>query len=411
MILQCNVLSMMPLAHRLRPTQFDQLYGQEHLFGPEGHLAKLLQSGLLHSFILVGPPGTGKTSIANIIAHSIDAHFVELNATEAKVSDLRKHSLAAKERMLAYNQRTIIFVDEIHRFNKGQQDTLLPFVESGNIILIGATTENPSYEINQALLSRTTVYRLNSLDNSALRKILARALHEGYQDEVQLSESVQEYLTTIAAGDARSLLNALELVVASQKTKADLNTIRQFLAKQHIRYDKRSEEHYNTISAFIKSLRGSDPNASLIWLWKMIEGGEDPQFIFRRMLILASEDIGMADPQALIFVQNALQSFNTVGFPEGKYFLAHACIYLAQAPKSNDITLAMGKATEYLAQNTNLQTPLHLTKEGSKGYLYPHNYPQHWVEQDYFPINSPRTVIYQQPQKPISLSTTKEQSV
>lgn len=389
---------MMPLAHRLRPTRFDQLYGQEHLFGPEGHLVKLLQSGILHSFILVGPPGTGKTSIANIIAHSIDAHFVELNATEAKVSDLRKHSLAAKERLLAYNQRTIVFVDEIHRFNKGQQDTLLPFVESGHIILIGATTENPSYEINQALLSRTTVYRLNSLDKEALKKILNRALHEAYNDEVTLSEAVQDYLTTIAAGDARSLLNALELLVATQKTTADLNTIRQFLAKQHIRYDKRSEEHYNTISAFIKSIRGSDPDASLIWLWKMIAGGEDPQFIFRRMLILASEDVGMADPQALVFVQNALQAFNVIGFPEGKYFLAHACIYLARAPKSNDVTLAMGKADEYLAQNSDLQVPLHLTKEGGKAYLYPHNYPNHWVQQDYFPVNTSPTKIYQSPE-------------
>ncbi len=389
---------MMPLAHRLRPTRFDQLYGQEHLFGPEGHLAKLLQSGILHSFILVGPPGTGKTSIANIIAHSIDAHFVELNATEAKVSDLRKHSLAAKERLLAYNQRTTIFVDEIHRFNKGQQDTLLPFVESGHIILIGATTENPSYEINQALLSRTTVYRLNSLDTEALKKILNRALHEGYNDEVKLSDAVQDYLITIAAGDARSLLNALELLVATQKTTADINTIREFLTKQHIRYDKRSEEHYNTISAFIKSIRGSDPDASLIWLWKMIAGGEDPQFIFRRMLILAAEDIGMADPQALIFVQNALQAFNVIGFPEGKYFLAHACIYLARAPKSNDITKAMKKADEYLEQNTNLQVPLHLTKEGGKDYLYPHNYPEHWVKQDYFPVNSPHISIYQSPE-------------
>lgn len=389
---------MMPLAHRLRPTRFDQLYGQEHLFGPEGPLAKLLQSGILHSFILVGPPGTGKTSIANIIAHSIDAHFVELNATEAKVSDLRKHSLAAKERLLAYNQRTTIFVDEIHRFNKGQQDTLLPFVESGHIILIGATTENPSYEINQALLSRTTVYRLNSLDTEALKKILNRALHEGYNDDVKLSDAVQDYLITIAAGDARSLLNALELLVATQKTTADINTIREFLTKQHIRYDKRSEEHYNTISAFIKSIRGSDPDASLIWLWKMIAGGEDPQFIFRRMLILASEDIGMADPQALIFVQNALQAFNVIGFPEGKYFLAHACIYLARAPKSNDITKAMKKADEYLEQNTNLQVPLHLTKEGGKDYLYPHNYPEHWVKQDYFPVNSPHIPIYQSPE-------------
>lgn len=389
---------MMPLAHRLRPTRFDQLYGQEHLFGPEGHLAKLLQSGILHSFILVGPPGTGKTSIANIIAHSIDAHFVELNATEAKVSDLRKHSLAAKERLLAYNQRTTIFVDEIHRFNKGQQDTLLPFVESGHIILIGATTENPSYEINQALLSRTTVYRLNSLDTEALKKILNRALHEGYNDEVKLSDAVQDYLITIAAGDARSLLNALELLVATQKTTADINTIREFLTKQHIRYDKRSEEHYNTISAFIKSIRGSDPDASLIWLWKMIAGGEDPQFIFRRMLILASEDIGMAEPQALIFVQNALQAFNVIGFPEGKYFLAHACIYLARAPKSNDITKAMKKADEYLEQNTNLQVPLHLTKEGGKDYLYPHNYPEHWVKQNYFPVNSPHIPIYQSPE-------------
>ncbi len=389
---------MMPLAHRIRPTQFDQLYGQEHLFGPEGHLAKLLQSGILHSFILVGPPGTGKTSIANIIAHSIDAHFVELNATEAKVADLRKHSQAAKERLLAYNQRTIVFVDEIHRFNKGQQDTLLPFVESGHIVLIGATTENPSYEINQALLSRTTVYRLNSLDDVALKKILARALHEGYLDEVKLSDAVQDYLVTISAGDARSLLNALELLVATQKTTADLNSIRQFLAKQHIRYDKRSEEHYNTISAFIKSLRGSDPDASLLWMWKMIAGGEDPQFIFRRMLILASEDVGMADPQALVFIQNALQAFNVVGFPEGKYFLAHACIYLAKAQKSNDITKAMGKADEYLEQHTNLQAPLHLTKEGGKDYLYPHNYPKHWVKQDYYPVNTPRTPIYQPPE-------------
>ncbi len=259
---------MHPLAYQLRPQSSNQFYGQEHLIGPNGTLSKLLDANVLHSFILYGPPGTGKTSLASIIAHTIDAHFVELNATEAKVKDLRHHCQQAKERFRAYGQRTIVFVDEIHRFNKSQQDALLPFVESGDIILIGATTENPSYEVNAALLSRAAVYKLEPLNQEALTNILERALKEAYHDEIQLTTEVKDYLVATAAGDARSLLNMLQLLVESKKSTADLKDIRMMLQKHAIRYDKRSSEHYDTISAFIKSIRGSDVDASMIWLWR-----------------------------------------------------------------------------------------------------------------------------------------------
>ncbi|OGC81740.1 MAG: hypothetical protein A2V81_04490 [Candidatus Abawacabacteria bacterium RBG_16_42_10] len=385
---------MLPLAHRIRPQTLDHFFGQEHLLGKEGILRKLLGAEVLHSFLLHGPSGTGKTTIASIIAHNFDAYFIELNATDAKVSVLKKKIVEAKEKYEAYNKKTIIFIDEIHRFNKAQQDALLPAVEAGDIVLIGATTENPSYEVNQALLSRVTVYKLDPLSQDSLRQILDRALKVGFEDKYALSEEVKDHLIQIAAGDARTLLNSLELLISSKQISSDLNTIRTFLEKQYMRYDKKSSEHYNTISAFIKSVRGSDVDASLIWLWKMVESGEDPKFIFRRMMILASEDIGMADSYALIFVTTAMQAFEAVGYPEGKYFLAHACIYIAKAPKSNNIAQAIGNVSTYIKENPILQVPLHLTKEGGKNYLYPHNYPGNWVKQDYFPVDAARKKLY-----------------
>ncbi len=390
---------MLPLAHRLRPQTLDHFFGQEHLLGKEGILRKLLAAEVLHSFLLHGPSGTGKTTIASIIAHNFDAYFIELNATDAKVSVLKKKIVEAKEKYQAYNKKTIIFIDEIHRFNKAQQDALLPAVEAGDIVLIGATTENPSYEVNQALLSRVTVYKLDPLSHESLRQILDRALTVAFEDKYTLSDDVKDHLIHIAAGDARTLLNSLELLISSKQVSSDLNTIRTFLEKQYMRYDKKSSEHYNTISAFIKSIRGSDVDASLIWLWKMIESGEDAKFIFRRMMILASEDIGMADAQALTFVTAAMQAFETVGYPEGKYFLAHACIYLAKAPKSNNVAQAMGSVSAYIKDNPILQVPLHLTKEGGKNYLYPHNYPGNWVKQDYFPVDAARKKLYPDSQK------------
>ncbi len=385
---------MLPLAHRIRPQTLDHFFGQEHLLGPEGILRKLLGAEVLHSFLLHGPSGTGKTTIASIIAHNFDAYFIELNATDAKVSVLKKKIVEAKEKFQAYNKKTIIFIDEIHRFNKAQQDALLPAVEAGDIVLIGATTENPSYEVNQALLSRVTVYKLDPLSGDSLGHILDRALKVAFEDKYILSDEVKAHLVQIAAGDARTLLNSLELLISSKQVNSDLNTIRTFLEKQYMRYDKKSSEHYNTISAFIKSIRGSDVDASLIWLWKMVESGEDPKFIFRRMMILASEDIGMADAQALPFVTTAMQAFETVGYPEGKYFLVHACIYLAKAPKSNNVAQAMGNVSTYIKENPILQVPLHLTKEGGKNYLYPHNFPGNWVKQDYFPVDTAKKKLY-----------------
>lgn len=385
---------MLPLAYRLRPQTLEQFFGQEHLLGPEGILRKLLGAEVLHSFLLHGPSGTGKTTIASIIAHNFDAYFIELNATDAKVSLLKKNIAEAKEKYQAYNKKTIIFVDEIHRFNKAQQDALLPAVEAGDIVLIGATTENPSYEVNQALLSRVTVYKLDPLSQDSLRKILDRALTVAYENKYVLSDEVKNHLIQIAAGDARTLLNSLELLISSKQINTDLNNIRTFLEKQYMKYDKKSSEHYNTISAFIKSIRGSDVDASLIWLWKMIESGEDAKFIFRRMMILASEDIGMADNHALPFVTAAMQAFEAVGYPEGKYFLAHACIYLAKAPKSNYVAQAMSNVSMCIKENPVLQVPLHLTKEGGKQYLYPHKYPGNWVKQDYFPVDVAHKKFY-----------------
>ena len=387
---------MKPLAYRIRPTSFTEFSGQQHLVGMEGNIRKLLEANLLHSFILFGPPGTGKTTLASIIAHQIDAHFVELNATEAKVSTLRKHCDRAKDDFRAYQRKTIIFIDEIHRFNKAQQDVLLPYVETGDIILIGATTENPSYEINSALLSRVTVYKLKPLNEQEMIQILERALANGFQEQVRLTPEVTSYLVNNAGGDARTLLNSLELLIESKKFSSPLEEVQKFLQKRARNFDKKGDEHYNTISAFIKSLRGSDVDASLVWLWKMIDGGEDPKFIFRRMLILASEDIGMADPQALVFVNNAFQAFEKVGLPEGEYFLNHACVYLAKAPKNNDITRAMKKTKRFVKDNIELTVPIHLTKEGKGKYLYPHNYPNNWVEQVYWPVNVKKETLYEE---------------
>ena len=394
-----------PLADRMRPLTIDDVIGQDHIVGEGRLLRRAIQRDRLSSVIFYGPPGTGKTSLARVIANSTKAAFESLNAVLAGIKDIREAIDRAGERRKLYDKRTILFVDEVHRWNKAQQDALLPWVENGTVILIGATTENPFFEVNRALVSRSRVFQLKALTPDDLILAARRAVSDpvrGYGAwKVVFEEGALEHLVEVASGDARSLLNALELAVETSppswppppdsEIRVSLSAAEESIQRRAVLYDKDGDYHFDTISAFIKSVRGSDPDAALYWLAKMVAAGEDPAFIFRRMIILASEDVGMADPHALAVVISCAESFDRIGFPEGNFPLAHACIYLATAPKSNSALGYFDAAAQVAKEDA--EVPNHLRdpsrdKESfghGEGYVYPHAYREHWTAQQYLP--------------------------
>ncbi|MEM9163270.1 MAG: AAA family ATPase [Cyanobacteria bacterium P01_F01_bin.4] len=401
-----------PLAARMRPQTLDDYVGQDGILGPGRLLRRAIQADQLSSLIFYGPPGTGKTTLARVIANTTKAHFISINAVLAGVRDIRDAIAAAQDLRGQFQQRTILFVDEVHRFNKAQQDALLPWVENGTVILIGATTENPYFEVNKALVSRSRVFQLKPLEDKDLRTIIDHTLSDtqrGYGDRtVQLGEDAVDHLVNVANGDARALLNALELAIeTTPPDETDTIHITLAVAEESIQqravlYDKEGDAHFDTISAFIKSMRGSDPDATLYWLARMVYAGEDPRFIFRRMLILAGEDVGMADPQAVVVVNSCAQAFDRVGMPEGRYPLAQAALYLATCPKSNsvmgfyDALAAVEKEREAEVPNPMKDSNRDSKSFGhGKGYLYPHAYRDHWVEQQYLPGSLQGQVFYQ----------------
>jgi putative ATPase len=391
----------LPLAERMRPSQLDQLVGQEHLTGPKGVIRKAVQTGNVPSMILWGPPGVGKTTIANIIANEVRKPFYTLSAVSAGVKDVREVIEKAK-----HAPGSILFIDEIHRFNKSQQDALLGAVEKGTIILIGATTENPSFEVNSALLSRCQVYTLKALDTEKLKALVDQALIQ----DAELSKRsivIQEYeaLINISGGDGRKLLNLIELVANAMPGDIVLtNDLVMDLAQKHIAlYDKSGEQHYDIISAFIKSIRGSDPNAAVYYLARMVEGGEDVKFIARRMVILASEDIGNANPTALVMATNTFQAVNIIGYPEARIILAQCAVYLASSPKSNASYVAIENALQAVHRTGDLPVPLSIrnapTKlmknlDYGKGYQYSHDYENNFAFQEFLPQEIKDTKFY-----------------
>jgi putative ATPase len=401
-----------PLAARMRPRTLDEFIGQDHIVGPGRLLRRAIQADQLSSLIFYGPPGTGKTTLARIIANTTNAHFIALNAVLSGVKDIREAIQTAKDKRGMFGQKTILFIDEVHRFNKAQQDALLPHVENGTVILIGATTENPYFEVNKALVSRSRIFQLRSLDEDDLRAIARQALSDderGYGlRKVSLTEEALDHLVNVANGDARAVLNAIELAVETtlpdQYGIINITTevAEESIQRRAVLYDKDGDAHFDTISAFIKSLRGSDPDAALYWMAKMVYAGEDPRFIFRRMLIFAGEDVGMADPNALSVVTAAAQAFDYVGLPEGRFHLAHACLYLATAPKSNS-SFAFFDALATVEQEREANVPNHLRDSNrdaddfghGKGYLYPHAFRDHWVAQQYLPPSLQGRVFYQ----------------
>lgn len=397
-----NRAKVAPLADRLRPRTLEDFAGQEEILGPGRLLRRAIAADRVGNLILHGPPGVGKTTLARIIAGSTRAHFSSLNAVLAGVKDLRAEVDAARTRLGQHGLRTLLFIDEVHRFNSAQQDALLPWVENGTVTLIGATTENPFFEVNKALVSRSRLFRLQPLEPRHLRQLLERALADrerGYGERrVELTPEAADHLLDVAGGDARSLLNALELAVETSEPEADgviridLTIAEQSIQQRAVLYDKQGDAHFDTISAFIKSLRGSDPDAALFWLARMVEAGENPRFIFRRMLISAGEDIGLADPQAVVVVEACAAAFERVGLPEGLYPLAQAALYLAGTEKSNSL-LGFFDALRTVREAQKQEVPSHLrdaSRDGQAfgdgvGYRYPHAYAEHWVAQQYLP--------------------------
>ena len=393
-----------PLASRMRPTSFDELIGQEHIVGPGRVRRKSIESDKLPSMILWGPPGSGKTSLAHLISNITRSHYASISAVGSGVADLRKVVEDAKERLGMHGKRTILFIDEIHRFNKSQQDVVLPHVESGVVTLIGATTENPSFEVISPLLSRSRVYTLKSLTDLQIEEILRRALTDVERGVGSLSARLDpdalSTIVTLSGGDARVALNSLELAVhATDITKEGVRhvtseVVEDAIQRQSLLYDKAGDKHYDTISAYIKSVRGSDPDAAIYWLARMIEAGEDPLFISRRLVILAAEDIGLADPQALTIAVAAQQAVHFIGMPEGRIPLAEATIYLASAPKSNSAYKAVDKALDEVRRTGSQPVPMHLRNAVTSlmkdsgygaGYKYAHKYKDHFTPMENLP--------------------------
>ncbi|QDW73833.1 replication-associated recombination protein A [Lachnospiraceae bacterium KGMB03038] len=402
-----------PLASRMRPETLEEMVGQRHIIGKDKLLYRAIKADKLSSVIFYGPPGTGKTTLAKVIANTTSAEFTQINATVAGKKDMEAVVEKAKETLGMYQRKTILFVDEIHRFNKGQQDYLLPFVEDGTVILIGATTENPYFEVNGALLSRSVIFELFPLQKEDIKELIRRAVYDEKKGmgsyQAQIDEEAADFLADLAGGDARNALNAVELAVLTTAPSADgrihitLDVASECIQKRVVRYDKGGDEHYDTISAFIKSMRGSDPDAAVYYLAKMLYAGEDIKFIARRIMICASEDVGNADPQALTVAVSAAQAVERVGMPEAQIILSQAVLYVAAAPKSNSAVKAISAAMETVKDHKTT-VPAHLRDghyQGAKklgrsiGYQYAHDYPNHYVRQQYLPDEILGTRFYE----------------
>ena len=393
-----------PLASRLRPRTLEEVVGQRHILGKDKLLYRAIRADKLGSVIFYGPPGTGKTTLARVIANTTSAEFKQINATVAGKKDMEEVVREAKDALGMYGRKTILFVDEIHRFNKGQQDYLLPFVEDGTLVLIGATTENPYFEVNGALLSRSRIFELKPLEKDDIKELLKRAVRDKERGmgayRAEIDEDALEFLADVANGDARAALNAIELGILTTDRGADglihidLAVAQECIQKRAVRYDKSGDNHYDTISAFIKSMRGSDPDAAVYYLARMLYAGEDIKFISRRIMICAAEDVGNADPQALTVAVSAAQAVERIGMPEAQIILAQAAAYVAAAPKSNAACTAILEAMKTVEETRTMPVPVHLQDkhyQGAEklgrgtGYLYAHDYPNHYVKQQYLP--------------------------
>ena len=402
-----------PLASRMRPTTLDEVVGQKHIIGKDKLLYRAIKADKLGSIIFYGPPGTGKTTLAKVIANTTSARFTQINATVAGKKDMEEVVKEAKDALGMYGQKTILFVDEIHRFNKSQQDYLLPFVEDGTLLLIGATTENPYFEVNGALISRSRIFELKQLEKDDIKELLRRAVTDSEKGmgmyQAVLEPEAEEFLADMANGDARAALNAVELgILTTERAEdglihIDLDVAQECIQKRAVRYDKGGDNHYDTISAFIKSMRGSDPDAAVYYLARMIYAGEDIKFISRRIMICAAEDVGNADPQALTVAVSAAQAAERIGLPEAQIILSQAVTYVACAPKSNAACCAIQDAMEAVKTERAMPVPVHLQDRHYKGagalghgdgYLYAHDYPKHYVRQQYLPDGMEGRIFY-----------------